>query len=239
MWRTIRREFWLAVVAIAVTASAASGGSPAAAGLGGKGTSAPAATPAPGQGGTAVPGPTATATASPTPTPTPTPKGLTIAGFFGRKTLDDDDWPEMDEQRALGIESTFELRSLPVDVAADLFYSSGKDKAFGTHYEGSTLELCAGARRWFELGRIRPYVGGGLLWGKATQKVEIEGFSETEDEESGVGFWAGAGAAFALTSSFQIGATFRYSSWEVELEEAEIDVEAGGTALGVTASLRF
>ena len=121
-----------------------------------------------------------------------------------------------------------------------------------------TLELDLGVRKFWEIKKWRPYIGGGLalieLDAKQTRTstgftVEIPPGSGNfevflagddtfvDDDDSGVGFWLSGGTLWTLPEGFNVGAELRYSDADGDLNIEQFDTkqsfDAGGFHLAV------
>ena len=91
-------------------------------------------------------------------------------------------------------------------------------------------------RKFFELGRTRPYVGGGIAFGGGVVIFDCLVIfpSECEDEDdggSGVGAWLNAGVAWRLGKRFELGVSTRWSTLEAGIFNRDRD--AGGFQYGL------
>ncbi len=149
----------------------------------------------------------------------------------GQRSLNSKDWDPVDQQQSIVLETAWGRADWPVLVALDAGLSKDRSTVDTIEFEGRTLELSLGVRRWFRDGRFRPYVGAGGSFVQA--EIEANGFGEVpEDDDSATGFWLGAGLTWRVVSRLDIGLTARYSSAEVTL--AGVDGDAGGTTVGVS-----
>ena len=156
-----------------------------------------------------------------------------VSVYLGHKSVDDDDWPNLDSQRSVGVISDFRKQSWPVSIAADLIFAGDVHKSGESEDTGGTMEMHLGARKVFALNNssLSPYVGGGVAIVTASLEHESAGVT-VEDDETAVGVWIGAGAYYAVTPRFNLGLDVRYSKAEVNL--FDIDREAGGFNVGLT-----
>jgi opacity protein-like surface antigen len=156
-----------------------------------------------------------------------------VSGYLGHKSVDDDDWPDLDSQRSAGVISDFRKQSWPVSIAADLIFSGDDHKSGADEDTGGTVEIHLGARKVFTLenSSFSPYVGGGLAIVSASLENENAGVT-VDDDNTGVGAWFGVGTYYAFTPHFNLGLDVRYSKAEVTLFDK--DREAGGLNAGIT-----
>ena len=161
-----------------------------------------------------------------------------VSGYMGHKSVDDDDWPDLDSQRSAGVISDFRKQSWPVSIAVDLIFAAD-DHNNGTDEDtGGTMEMHLGARKvfTFENSSFRPYVGGGLAIVTASLENENAGVT-IKDDETAFGAWIGVGAYYAVTPHFNLGLDVRYSKAEVTLFDENRD--AGGLNAGITAGYHW
>ena len=161
-----------------------------------------------------------------------------VSGYLGHKSVDSDDWPDLDSQGSLGVISDFGKRSWPVSIAADLIMSGNEHESGANKVNGGTIETHLGARKIFTLenSSFRPYVGGGIALVTAGLENENAGVT-VDDDDTVYGTWVGAGTYYAVTPSFNIGVDVRYSKAEVTLFDKER--EAGGLHAGITAGYHW
>ncbi|MFW2438048.1 MAG: outer membrane protein [Arenicellales bacterium] len=161
-----------------------------------------------------------------------------ISGYVGHKSVDDDDWPNLNSQRSAGVISDFRKQSWPVSIAADLISAAEVHEDGANEDTGGTMELHLGARKIFTLENtsFRPYVGGGLAIISASLENENAGVT-VDDEDTAFGAWIGAGTYYAVTPSFNLGMDVRYTKAEVTLFDQ--DREAGGLNVGITAGYHW
>mgnify|MGYP001811697674 FL=1 len=161
-----------------------------------------------------------------------------VSAYLGHKSVDDDDWPNLDSQRSIGVISDFRKQSWPVSIAADLIFSGDVHKSGVVEDTGGTVEAHLGARKIFTLqnSSFRPYVGGGVALVHALLENENAGVT-IDDDDRAVGAWVGAGTYYAVTPSFNLGLDVRYSKAEVTLFDKER--EAGGLNAGITVGYHW
>jgi opacity protein-like surface antigen len=161
-----------------------------------------------------------------------------VSGYVGHKSVDDEDWPNLDSQTSFGVISDFRKQSWPVSIAADLIFSADVHESGVAEDTGGTVEAHLGARKIFTLDNssFRPYVGGGVALVTALLENENAGVT-VDDDDRAVGAWVGAGTYYAVTPSFNLGLDVRYSKAEVTLFDKER--EAGGLNAGITAGYHW
>ncbi len=161
-----------------------------------------------------------------------------VSGYLGHKSVDNDDWPNLDSQGSVGVISDFGKQSWPVSIAADLIIAGTVHESGANEDTGGTVEMHLGARKIFALqnSSFRPYVGGGVALVTAILENENAGVT-VDDDDNTVGAWVGAGTYYAVTPSFNLGLDVRYSKAEVTLFDKER--EAGGLNAGITAGYHW
>jgi opacity protein-like surface antigen len=161
-----------------------------------------------------------------------------VSAYLGHKSVDNDDWPNLDSQASVGVIADFGKQSWPVSIAADLIFSGTVHESGVIEDTGGTVETHLGARKIFTLenSSFRPYVGGGVALVNAILENENAGVT-VDDDDRAFGAWVGAGTYYAVTPSFNIGLDVRYSKAEVTLFDKER--EAGGLNAGITAGYHW
>ena len=152
--------------------------------------------------------------------------------FLGGKSLDSDDWGDLDEQATLGVLVDFKPNHWPVSIALDFLGSSDEVNQLDTKLEASAFEFDVGVRKiWVVSGRsLRPYIGGGFAFIRT--KLEVSGTSSESDEDFGAGVWLNGGVYWTLGQSFNLGLDLRYSETEA-ISLYGIDSKAGGGFAGL------
>lgn len=161
-----------------------------------------------------------------------------IGGFIGLKAMDSNDWPDLDNHFAMGVFFDITKDSWPVSIVLDITDTGDKHKHDGMEDLGHTTELHFGIRKIFinKDSRFQPYVGGGVSSIYAEQEIEVNNIS-TEQDDSTVGIWLGAGMYYEINPKFLLGLDVRYSDGEVTLFDEDLD--AGGLFAGVTGGYQF
>ncbi len=173
--------------------------------------------------------------------------------FFGYKTLSEGEFDDLgvDSQPEFGVTVTLDFQ-WPVALAIDLLSTSDEETettaaAFPITKKTKvdTLELDLGVRKFWEIKKWRPYVGGGLsmirLDIKQTTSTDILGNivldTLIDDDDSGVGFWLAGGTLWTLPKGFNLGAEVRYSDAEGDFTSeqftSEQSFDTGGFHVGV------
>ena len=152
--------------------------------------------------------------------------------FFGQKQLDDEFEQPIDvvDQDEFGVQVSFGNPDWPVMVAVDLMASSADERVGGIVVDVSTTELDAGVRKFWEKGKARPYIGGGLALVNGEVTIDT-GLFDVSGDESGLGVWIGGGAFWRLGRSFNIGVDARITRAEVDV--GGLDTEVGGNHIGL------
>ena len=161
-----------------------------------------------------------------------------ISGFIGLKTMDGDDWPDLDKHFSMGAIFDVKKDSWPVSISLDISDTGDKHKHDGMEDLGHTTEYHLGVRKIFtnQNRNIQPYVGGGVSIIYAEQEFEENNNTTTQDDDA-VGAWFGAGMYYEINPSFVLGLDVRYSEGEVTLIDEDID--AGGFHTGITGGYQF
>jgi hypothetical protein len=153
-------------------------------------------------------------------------------------------------QPALGAEVTLGPESWPVQIAADLLYSSDDgvqeypaNNLFDipkvqVHKRASTLELALGARRAFPFKWSTPYIGAGFSLFRAQLASEMvdpdagrwgEQLDAVAEHNWAPGYWFGGGIYRALGPRFQMGLTLRFSKAQMKFtNRGQVVGEQGG-----------
>lgn len=162
-----------------------------------------------------------------------------ISGYLGQKSLDDNDWDNLDRQGSLGMIFDFKKQSWPVSIALDVIIAGNEDKDDGIKTEGGSLEAHIGVRKIFELSNssIRPYIGGGIAIIGTSIRNRSGGSTISKDDETATGAWIGGGMYYAATKSLNVGLDLRYSEADVEIFDE--DREVGGIYTGVTVGYHW
>lgn len=156
-----------------------------------------------------------------------------VSGFLGRKSVSENDWPNVDSQRSAGVIADFGKKSWPVSIAVDLLFAADDYKHDGIEETAGTAEIHLGVRKVFDLDNtsISPYIGGGLALVSGSLEYESAG-QTVDDDDFAFGGWVGAGAYYAITPSLNLGLDVRYSKAEVNLFDEDRDT--GGWIAGVS-----
>lgn len=160
-----------------------------------------------------------------------------ISGYLGVKSLDEDDWQELDGQTSIGVIADFKRNSWPVSISIDIIGSADFHEVGALEDVGYTVENHFGVRKIFTTNSsFMPYIGGGVAIINAG--IENKAPSGTvKDDDSAVGSWVGAGSYLQITKNFNVGVDIRYSKADVTL--FNIEREAGGLHAGITAGYHW
>lgn len=179
--------------------------------------------------------------------------------FLGQKELADDDLDDLDVASAteygVGVALDFDwpvMLTFDVLLAEDdttYSYSYARGGSYEYEIEVETQELQLGVRYEFlKDGVVQPYIGGGVSY--ITLEGEITGsfaparggsFTILDDDDSDIGFFAGAGLLFRIREHFNLGVDVRWSDASAELDasgftrgiSSEIELDSGGIHYGV------
>ena len=162
-----------------------------------------------------------------------------ISGYLGQKSLDDEDWGNLDDQGSLGMILDFKKQSWPVSIAIDLLVSGNEHKAGDIKTDGGTLEADIGVRKIFELSNssVKPYIGGGIAIIGAGSRVRDGDNTVSDENETGTGAWLGGGMYYAATDSLNVVFDLRYS--QAEASFLDQDREVGGFRTGITVGYHW
>ncbi|WP_221796299.1 outer membrane beta-barrel protein [Oceanobacter mangrovi] len=152
--------------------------------------------------------------------------------LLGSKQLDSDDWPGMDQQGSMLL--TFDIRpaASPVALAADLMFSA-EEKGDIT---AGTAELHLGPRWYIDnSSAFTPYLGAGVV--AVNVLIENDDDDIADKEDSGNGWWAGAGVRYQFDEHFQAVLDVRYSDATVTIDDNER--QAGGSNFAIGAGYRW
>ncbi len=156
-------------------------------------------------------------------------EGMNLGLQIGQKGLSTDDWKagtlDVSSQLLYGVHVDKDM-GWPVLVAADLLMSGGSDGDL----KGSTMELGVGVRKYFEMNKIKPYVGAGLAY--ISGKVEFNAF---DDNAGAVGFFANGGALYPINEKLNVGLDLRFSSATADFSGT--DVAVGGFTFGLVVMM--
>ena len=111
--------------------------------------------------------------------------------------------------------------------------STGASDSGLLDYEHSTLSVMANVWYDFDLGNVRPYVGGGVGWAE----TELDGaflggtIPAISHSDDGFAWQLGAGLNFAISPNVQLGVGYRY------FEGPEVNIGAPFGANGATGDV--
>jgi len=171
---------------------------------------------------------------------------LAASGFtvmYGNKSLDTDNWRPVESQQAAGFSIEFQGADWPVAMIAGYLSSEGSATMYGLGYtmkiKGTTTEVSLGFRKYLTENRIRPFIEAGLMRVTASLAIQTTGYysGSAADNDTGSGFWLGAGINAMLSDAWSIGILGRMSSADVTL--GGLNGEAGGKHFNFTATHYF
>jgi len=159
-----------------------------------------------------------------------------VGGMIGQVQLEEKDWGDQDNHGAIGLISDFHIASAPFSLAVDLIGSGDEDDLADRKNEVYSAAAHIGVRQVFDdaVSVFKPYVGAGiaLINVEMRTKDKQTGLSRVEDD-SGTGFWVGAGSYVEITDHFQVGLDLRYSDAEVRVFDSKR--QAGGLQTSASA----
>lgn len=163
-----------------------------------------------------------------------------VGAVLGRKSLNSDDWPQLDKHGSVGMLLDFRRQHWPVSIAVDLFGTGDGSSRVDGKRDSYTAEAHLGLRKVFTFSdpscHLRPYVGGGLSLAFAELK-DGSGEATKTEEDTGTGYWLGAGGYYDVNPSLSLVADVRYSEADLELFDASLD--SGGVNLSLGAVYRW
>jgi opacity protein-like surface antigen len=157
---------------------------------------------------------------------------------LGAKRLDEDPWKPIDSQPSFGLMFDGRQPDWPLNLALDIYHSSDQGTAGGVTRDGSTTEINPGMRKiWRAGGSLRPFVGVGSSFVRASLKDSSAGVPSRSDSDWGAGVWISGGLYWTLARSLNIGFNLKYSSAKVTLLDQRFD--AGGRFFGTLIGLSW
>jgi opacity protein-like surface antigen len=151
-----------------------------------------------------------------------------IAALVGWKWLDEESWGRVETQYDYGVSFSVGKRGWPVLFALDVLRSHrqvevARSSPVGATdtFEGETLEVALGVRKYFKGDTVRPFLGGGIVGvsGNYDDRNSTGDSSPALDDEA-VGLWFGGGVGFRLNPRTTLGLDLRWT-------EANASREAG------------
>lgn len=153
---------------------------------------------------------------------------------------------------SLGIQGTWGPKRWPVQLALDVLNSADDGithvpqffttPAYDLRLRANTLEIGFGARRAFEVGGLRPYVGAGGLWARGKIELEVSDPNSGQfgtqtahafSHSSAFGYWLSGGVTRRLGPRFQLGLDYHLS--KATLPGAPFTVDQGALPFNVTS----
>jgi opacity protein-like surface antigen len=153
-----------------------------------------------------------------------------VSLYLGQRNLDEDDHDPVDEQTMFGIEYSHEGAGDPIGFEIGLMGSRDEGDVGGTDVEGTTSEIYGGVKKTFGHDVVRPYIGGGVSFIRAT--AEISGLDD--DDDSSLAAYLHGGIGFQVSNAVILGldARFLFGS-DITLFGFETDADYGQLALFV------
>ena len=156
--------------------------------------------------------------------------------IFGYKKLSSD-WAPADDQFEFGIfDMDIKRKHWPVSIVGQMLlsYSSQISEFVGSRGDFSgTYEFNIGLRKiWDSRPKFHPFIGGGLslVGGSTTTQVERYDYVQ-EDNDSGIGYWLGAGFYWVVSESFHTGLNVQYTRADITLFDRELS--SGGLHVNI------
>jgi opacity protein-like surface antigen len=157
--------------------------------------------------------------------------------FGAREYVEQDDWPEIEEQPAVSLQLWWHRSSEALAWELGLHYAEEDQDlpAPGGTIEGRMGELSAGLRYQLEPGGVfHPYLAGGLSGLYAWQELEPFGFGfpPTDDDEWAFGVYAHGGLRAELYEDVFLGLDLRFLA-EDWISGGDYDLDYGQLAVSV------
>lgn len=140
-----------------------------------------------------------------------------VTAYLGQRNLEEDDWPDVDEQPTIGVEYANERAGSPIGFEVGLMASGDEDD----DVEASTGELYGGIRKTFGHDVVRPYIGGGLSFITAAVDNDVD-----DDDDSSVGAYVHGGVGFQVSDLITLGLDLRFL-FGSDVEIFDVDREIG------------
>jgi opacity protein-like surface antigen len=153
----------------------------------------------------------------------------------GQKSLEDR-WGAYDSQITTGVMFDIKGRDWPISLVVDHIGSADEHTQNGEDILAVTSELAIGVRKYWDSpdSKVIPFVGAGVSGFFAEQERLLAGTRAKYDEDdTGTGYWVGAGIMWKIKGDFALGLSARYSDGDVTLFGDKLD--AGGTMVALTA----
>lgn len=159
-----------------------------------------------------------------------TPEGRTrtnrVSAHFGERQLDEDDYEPLENQPTFGVLYSQEHPDWVVGWEAGGFVSGDSDEVLGVDITALTAEVCAGVRKSFGSGTVRPYVGAGVSYITVISDVGDIDDDVGEEHDSSFGLYAHGGVDFQISQLFSLGLDVRgLFGTDVELYGFETDAD--------------
>ncbi len=158
--------------------------------------------------------------------------------YLGGRDLDDDNFRGAEEPISFAIEYSQAVQpgqigfeagfGFSYDEQDDVFFPAGSSFPTGIFdVERDTAEFYGGLRAEFELERLSPYLGAGLVVLNMSERRE-QGFLDSDDDDTDVGGYFHCGARYDVNDQFFLGLDFRrVFGTEAELYGATYDTDYG------------
>jgi opacity protein-like surface antigen len=153
---------------------------------------------------------------------------------LGEKALEDE-WGEYDSQVAAGFSFDIKGGNWPISLVIEQNGAADTDEVNNEDLVAVSSETSLGIRTYFnrEDSTVIPFVGLGVSSFYASEERLNNGNDVIDDDDTGTGYWVGAGVIWKISGPFALGASVRHSQGDVNLFGRELD--AGGTQVAVTA----
>ena len=156
-----------------------------------------------------------------------------VSGFIGKKSLDDNDWANLDSQSSIGVIFDIKKQNWPISIAFDVIASADIYKNGSQKDTATSVENDIGVRKIFNLknSSFRPYIGGGISLLSA-QLERKDTFTTVKKRGNATGGWIGIGTYYEINSHFIMGLDVRYSAAKAKI--FDVKREIGGLNAGFT-----
>jgi len=161
---------------------------------------------------------------------------------LGSQTLTDGDKDEIDATTAFSARMTYQAADMDPDAAdplpeglmstVALHYTDGTDSFQGVEVAQERVALDLGLVHYWDLGRLRPYVGGGLTG----EHAELRAVGEKEDDWS-AGLYGTFGAAYFFTDRLYVDTGYRITEGtDFSFGDLDTDLDSGTAFLSFGVS---
>ena len=172
----------------------------------------------------------------------------TVAALVGWKWLDGGSWDKVKTQFDYGVSLSVGQRGWPVLFAMDVLRSHRQVEVASPFivgatdtFEGETLEVALGVRKYFERDAVRPFLGGGIVGVSGSYDDRYAGNpgGSTPLEENAVGLWFGGGVGFRLNPRTTLGLDLRWTEATASREPAMSGPDRRPTRSGVALAATY